>query len=339
MGLLFSTCSSEKIKGKNKLSRKKCIINCLEQYAFPKPISELVFEFSPYNIDGMADVILTGHHDKSIQCITALPDGRVAAGFNNGSIKLWNATKSTSIIKYEYISLNKHTDSVTSIISYCNKIISGSKDNRIIIWNLQNGSLHVMNYNNIISDIYIHPYTFFCDRIIFGKGNEVCKKALDDTYTDACVISSFRFNIKCVRAFSDGRYIVGLDNCNEVFLQNKQGLNVILNGHTNHVTCIEVLQDGRVCTGSLDNTIRIWNPETGDNVVTLQEHTDGVTCLKVMNDGRICSGSKDSTIKIWNDNICEITLRGHTSDVLGISFFRNQQIISCSSDGTIIVWK
>lgn len=160
-----------------------------------------------------------------------------------------------------------------------------------------------------------------------------------DTYGSE--IANFRSSVKCVCTFPDKIYIVGLDGCNEVYLQNKQSLNVILNGHTDHVTCVSVLPDGRVCTGSLDATIRIWNPVTGSCEVILQGHTDGVTCLKVMNDGKICSGSRDSTIKIWDNNVCMITLTGHTDEILGLglTFSPDQRIISCSSDGTIIVWK
>jgi WD40 repeat protein len=33
---------------------------------------------------------------------------------------------------------------------------------------------------------------------------------------------------------------------------------VTLDGHCNYVRCVTQLADGRVCTGSMDNTLKLW---------------------------------------------------------------------------------
>ena len=57
----------------------------------------------------------------------------------------------------------------------------------------------------------------------------------------------------------------------------------------------------RVVSGSVDNTIKVWNLETGKEERTLSGHSGGVYAVSVTADGkRVVSGSWDTTIKVWN---------------------------------------
>ncbi len=57
----------------------------------------------------------------------------------------------------------------------------------------------------------------------------------------------------------------------------------------------------RILSGSGDNTINIWNAQTGNIIKTIQGHTKSVLTVCYSSDGkRIISGSGDKTIKIWN---------------------------------------
>ena len=60
------------------------------------------------------------------------------------------------------------------------------------------------------------------------------------------------------------------------------------------------LFDGRLCSGSNDGTIRLWNTDDGVCEQLLTGHTSGVRPLLQLKDGRICSASEDGTIKICN---------------------------------------
>jgi len=62
---------------------------------------------------------------------------------------------------------------------------------------------------------------------------------------------------------------------------------------------LTVLQNGILVSGSLDNTIKIWNPTTGALIQTLTGHTNPVKALTVLQNGNLVSGSEDYTIKIW----------------------------------------
>jgi WD40 repeat protein len=74
-------------------------------------------------------------------------------------------------------------------------------------------------------------------------------------------------------------------------------------GHTGAVLCMSYLPSGiHVVTGSSDQTIRIWDAETGAAVGRpLVGHDGEVLSVACSGDGRrIISGSSDRTIRIWD---------------------------------------
>jgi WD40 repeat protein len=57
----------------------------------------------------------------------------------------------------------------------------------------------------------------------------------------------------------------------------------------------------RLVSGSEDRTLRIWEAQTGQQLLTLKGHTDWVWSVAFSHDGkRIVSGSADGTLKVWD---------------------------------------
>ena len=71
-----------------------------------------------------------------------------------------------------------------------------------------------------------------------------------------------------------------------------------LKGHGAAILALAVA-DGKIVSGSNDNTIRIWDLATGQHIRTLKGHNGAVLALAVA-DGKIVSGSRDNTIRIWD---------------------------------------
>ena len=146
-------------------------------------------------------------------------------------------------------------------------------------------------------------------------------------------------------------------------------------GHRGKVYALTELRDGRICTGSADCSIKIWNMATQECEKTLMGHLYGVTQVQQLSDGSLCSGSLDSTIKLWDllrgeciksltgssliqlsDNllcvahydemslwnrvtgVSEKKLRGHTDYIRGVIRLSDRRIASGSSDETVKVW-
>ncbi|KAH7930893.1 WD40 repeat-like protein [Leucogyrophana mollusca] len=91
-------------------------------------------------------------------------------------------------------------------------------------------------------------------------------------------------------------------------------------------------------SGSLDNTIKMWDIETGKATETLFGHIEGVWAV-ASDKLRLLSGSHDRTIKVWNreEGRCTATLFGHRGAVtcLGLG---EDKIVSGSDDGDVRIW-
>jgi WD40 repeat protein len=117
-----------------------------------------------------------------------------------------------------------------------------------------------------------------------------------------------------------------------------------LEGHSKRVSCISVFPDGRIITGSYDNTLVLWNTPLGnkpqkDNII-FRGHTDGISCVTTLSNGRIISGSYDNTVKIWNAQTgnCVLTFTEHDQHINRLFALSDGRIISSSNCDTIKNW-
>ncbi|KZO95838.1 WD40 repeat-like protein [Calocera viscosa TUFC12733] len=91
-------------------------------------------------------------------------------------------------------------------------------------------------------------------------------------------------------------------------------------------------------SGSLDNTIKVWDVERGQCMKTLFGHIEGVWAVD-SDRLRLVSASHDRTIKVWvrEQGRCLTTLVGHRGAVTCIAL-GDDKIISGSDDGDIKIW-
>jgi WD40 repeat protein len=77
-----------------------------------------------------------------------------------------------------------------------------------------------------------------------------------------------------------------------------------LSGHAGWVMSVAVSPDGTwAASGSQDQTLKIWDLETGTCRATLQGHTNDGNSVAITPDGkRILSVSKDRSIRLWAGN-------------------------------------
>jgi WD40 repeat protein/Mg-chelatase subunit ChlD len=121
----------------------------------------------------------------------------------------------------------------------------------------------------------------------------------------------------------------------------------ILKGHSSRVTSVVYSPDGNtLASGSRDNTVKLWDAETGELKHTLTGHSNDVNAIAFSPDGKtLASASYDKTIKLWNVQTGELehTLTGHSSLVMLIAYSPDGKTLASASsflsnDKTIKLW-
>ena len=106
---------------------------------------------------------------------------------------------------------------------------------------------------------------------------------------------------------------------------------------------VSVTPDGKqLISGSGDNTLKVWNLETGEELFTFTGHTKPIRAVAVTPDGKqVISGSGDNTLKVWDIKTGKavFTLTGHISAVNAVAVtLDSKRVISGSHDTTLKVW-
>lgn len=113
--------------------------------------------------------------------------------------------------------------------------------------------------------------------------------------------------------------------------------------HGSNVNAVTVTPDGKcIVSGSDDNTIRVWDMETGAQLRAIKGHESGVNAITVTPTGtRIISGSSDKTIRVWDWETESqlMAIKELKGSVNAITVTPDGKcIVSGSSDNTICVW-
>jgi WD40 repeat protein len=106
---------------------------------------------------------------------------------------------------------------------------------------------------------------------------------------------------------------------------------------------VAVTGDGKhAVSASGDNTLKVWDMETGRALRTLKGHSSFVHSVAVTGDGRrVVSSSEDKTLKVWDLKTGRVlrTLGGHSAAVLGVAVTADgKRAASASRDNTLKLW-
>ena len=103
--------------------------------------------------------------------------------------------------------------------------------------------------------------------------------------------------------------------------------------------------DGRrLATGGEENTVKIWDVQTGQELQTLRGHSGDVYTVAFSPDGDgrwVASAGEDSAVKVWDSHTGTFvrSFRGHTGLVSSVAFSPDgRRLVSGSRDHTVKVW-
>ncbi|KAG0307426.1 hypothetical protein BGZ97_000407 [Linnemannia gamsii] len=282
---------------------------------------------------GEAGKVLSGHSNV-IECVSYSPvHNIVATASRDGTVRLWNSQTGESLVK-----LKGYDDIVTGVIfSPKGTQIAVSCETMLCLWNLESESpLKAGNQGDVLQ----------ADTSGFTIDNQGVSP--QEVSILGAVSVNHAVEMSSAPVYSpDGKEIaVGSSDDHKVQRFNTQGGEKSpppLNGHIGTVTCIAyTLLGDKIATGSEDNTARIWDRYTGNQLFQLSEHSGGVTSIAFSPfDDQVATGDNGSTVRLWSSTHAGPghALNGHHGSILCLAYSPDGKILaSGSADRTMQLW-
>jgi WD40 repeat protein len=306
------------------------------------------------------------------------PDGRLLAWAGHNTIGLWTVEDNHLIDQF---SVQQNTRRVIFSPDGVALGLS-SWDRTIRLVDLRNGSLTTVGqHSDQVDDICFSKdgrFVIACDNdyddgshvilwnlsgggkkaeITSPKDSRKCEDfdELGDNMESVMSKSYGEWRACCLAASPEGNYVaVGGSGYNP-----KDGLSVLnytplrklpslidaggFDGHASLVYSVAFSPDGRFfATGSMDQTILVWNIASRLQQCCLKGHTGTINSVAISQRGTLlASGSDDGTVRLWDlskGNLVRI-FTGHSDKVQRVVFHPHSDLLfSGSLDNTVLVW-
>ncbi|KAG0260895.1 hypothetical protein BG011_001549 [Mortierella polycephala] len=266
-------------------------------------------------------------------CVRALhfDEAKLITGSMDRTLKIWNYHTGQHIR-----TLQGHTDGVVTLDFDSRILASGSADSTVKIWNFATGECSTLKgHRDLVNKVQIYKKS-----MIISASDDTTVK-LWDIATRTCLrtFTGHVGRVQCLQ--TSGEALISILANRNRGARNRLG--AIENGQRSPAH--DSGSDGEtrtmmpiVVTGGLDNTLKVWNVETGECLNTLFGHEEGVWSL-AFDKLRIVSGSLDKTLKVWDTESgeCLYTLSGPEGAVtcVGLS---DTKVAGGSCDGSVSVW-
>ena len=202
------------------------------------------------------------------------------------------------------------------------QFISGSSDNTIKFWNLENEELKPYEC--------IDKYTGNVGCILLLKDGRLCSTSLEDNWIKI---------YEKIKTFSKEE-----EQSNSEY---KYNVSSTLSEHSKSITGLIQLNNGNLVSCARDEKIIIWEM-VKDNFIKNEEieqaHKGGVYSICEIGKDNFISGGGDGLIKLWKKNstknayVCIQEFGFHKDKVRYLIVLNNNNICSASDDGFIKVW-
>ncbi|KZT50053.1 hypothetical protein CALCODRAFT_229473 [Calocera cornea HHB12733] len=231
-----------------------------------------------------------------------------------------------------------------------NRIVSGSYDKTIRVWDAQTGMMIGESPKGQATVVYSLAFSPDYKWIVSGSGDNTIR-LWDGEIGEARgeQLSGHEGAVYSVAFSPDSKWILSGSGDKTIRMwdvEKKKAHGEPLFGHDGAVYSVAFSPEGRrIVSGSADRTIRVWNEtKLGWIGAPLHGHRSAVYSVVFSPDGRrIVSGSGDHTLRVWDaasGTAIGKPLTGHADTVTSVTFSPDgNRIVSGSDDHTIRIWE
>ncbi|KAK6510339.1 hypothetical protein TWF506_009455 [Arthrobotrys conoides] len=248
--------------------------------------------------------------------------------------------------------LNGHSDSVYCVQFDQEKIITGSRDRTIRVWDIATGQcLKIIGASHDprpgSSTVGYHKGSVLClqfdDQILVtGSSDHTCIVYSLPEFEPFLTLPGHRMGVLDV-CFDESHIVSCSKDTSICVWERSTGLLLNrLRGHEGPVNAVQ-LRGSIVASASGDANIKLWDVENGNCLRTLSGHTRGLACIQLSEDCRtVVSGGNDQSIRVWDVDSGHLRYEirdAHKSLVRSLYLdSHNERIISGSYDQSVRVW-
>ena len=277
-------------------------------------------------------------HTGEVWSVAFSPDGAILASGAEDGIKLWDVAT-----RREIATLEGHTDFVHSVTFSPDgaTLASGARDRKVKLWDV----VARTNTATFEHEDWVWSVAFSPDGATLAAGAERNGIKLWDIATEREI--SFPHLPDKIDGWTAASVAFSPDGAkiatDRMLFEIATGREIVDFRHRAGVWSVAFSPDGTtVASGASDDTIKLWNVDTGQIVATLREHGGFVQSVAFSPDGTLlAAGLYNQTIKLWDMKtlIAMTTLEGHTDAVQSVAFSPDGTLLaSASFDGTILLW-
>lgn len=231
------------------------------------------------------------------------PTGRyiVTAGWDS-SIRIWDSQTGKAVRRFD----SPHSSRINSVTFSPSgqEIITSSDDGTIAIHHIGGEVQAILNGHR--GPVLSAEYTSKGDQLVSVSSDGTVRLWNPVTQDGEILILSESPPLCAQFASGEEMLVTGhQDNSIQIWKRNpatmKYASSLVMRGHTGQINSISVSRDGlRLLSGSSDRTCRVWDLESGKELLTLKRHTRPITSIAMSPDGKtLISSSLDGTAVVW----------------------------------------